>query len=62
MPTAKVDKPGYYTSEFGITALVIAGIVVLILFDKMTVQQISEMWPMFIGTGAYVVSRGIAKR
>jgi hypothetical protein len=63
LPSATVEtqKSGWYSSEFIVTATVVAAIVVLMLFDKVTVADIERLWPVFVSTGAYALSRGIAK-
>lgn len=55
------SKPGWKSSEFYITALLIVALVVLVLFDKMTIEDVVNLWPVFVGTGAYALSRGLAK-
>lgn len=56
------NKPGYLTTEFGLTALLIIGAFMLVLFDKITVQQITDLWPAFASVATYSVARGITKR
>lgn len=55
-------KPGIKSTEFWLVAFVIAGVVVLILFDRVTVDEVVDLWPLFLGSSAYSLSRGIAKR
>lgn len=59
--TLSAAKPGWQTTEFWIMVLAIVAVVVLVLFDKMTVDQAINLWPMFLGAGTYAVTRGYVK-
>lgn len=61
-PKLEIMKPGIATTEFWLTALALVCVTVLISLDKVTVNQIGELWPLLGSIGAYAVSRGIAKR
>lgn len=57
-----VSRPGWQTTEFWISTLLIVGAFLLVALDKVTVDQVLQLWPMFATGGAYAVSRGMAKR
>lgn len=54
-------KPGWKTTEFAVTVLTVVGVVVLIALGKVTVDDVVRLWPIFIGSGGYAVSRGLTK-
>lgn len=54
-------KPGIKTTEFWVTSLVIVAVVVLVLFDKVSIEQVVDLWPVFVGSGIYTLSRGLVK-
>lgn len=56
------QNPGWKTTEFWLTLVVAAGCFALLLAGKVTLAEIGELWPIFLGTGAYAVARGSAKR
>lgn len=59
--TAEV-KPGWHTSEFWLTALVIIGVFASLILGRITVNDIANLWPLFTGPAAYALSRGLAKK
>lgn len=54
-------KPGWKSTEFWLTGLVIVGVVVLMLADKLTVEDVVQLWPLFASVAGYALSRGMAK-
>lgn len=55
-------KPGWYTSEFWLTSLVIVGVFASLILGRITVNDIANLWPLFTGPAAYALSRGLAKK
>lgn len=55
-------KPGWYTSEFWLTALIIIGVFVSLILGRITVDDIANLWPLIAGPAAYALSRGLAKK
>lgn len=51
-------KPGWKSSEFWLTVILIAAAVLLVMADKVTVHQAVELWPV---VAAYAMARGFAK-
>lgn len=54
-------KPGWKSTEFAMNALLIAGTFLLILFDKISIDEVTSLLPLFAGGGLYALSRGLAK-
>lgn len=54
-------KPGWKTSELWATIIPSVGVMVLIGIGSITVDEAVQLWPLFVSSGLYSVSRGIAK-
>ena len=61
MTPATTGGPGWQTSEFLLTALLTVGVFVLLALGRIEVKDVGDLWPMFMGGGAYAVARGGAK-
>lgn len=55
-------KPGWYTSEFLLTALIVVGMFTALILGRITVDDIANLWPLIAGPAAYALSRGLAKK
>lgn len=55
-------KNGFLTSEFALTALLILCATILISLDKLSIDSLVSLWPLFTSASAYSISRGLAKR
>lgn len=54
-------KPGWKTTEFWMQIIPIVGIFALLFVGRISPQDVAELWPIFVGSGAYAISRGGAK-
>lgn len=54
-------SPGWTTTEFWTNALLIAGVILLISLDRITLDDAVKLWPLFASSGLYSLGRGIAK-
>lgn len=54
-------KPGWKTSEFWLSATPMAVMLVLLALGRITPDDISSLWPVFIPAGGYGISRGLVK-
>lgn len=57
----QASRPGWQTTEFALTALMVVAVTVLIAVGRMEVDDIFELWPLAAGIGGYALSRGMAK-
>jgi len=55
------EKPGYKTSEFWMTALVVVAITLLIAMGRISTGDVLDLWPVLGSVVAYSLSRGQAK-
>lgn len=58
----KYVKPGVRSTEFWVMLVLMVCVTTLISLDKITIDQALKLWPLFLGSSAYSLSRGIAKR
>jgi hypothetical protein len=62
-PVAPVEvKPGWQSSEFWLTALIIVGVFVSLILGRIDVSDIANLWPIIAGGVGYALSRGLAKK
>ena len=54
-------KPGWQSTEFLMTALLVTSITILMALGRLSVDDVVELWPLAISVGGYAISRGIAK-
>lgn len=60
-PALTIITPGYKTTEFWLVILVIICITILLITGTLTIADVERLWPLFLASGAYSLSRGIAK-
>jgi len=54
-------KPGWQTTEFALTALLVVAVTVLLAIGRISVEDIVDLWPLAAGISGYALSRGITK-
>lgn len=54
-------KPGWRSTEFAMTALLVTSITILMALGRLSVDDVMELWPLAVSVGGYAISRGIAK-
>lgn len=60
--SGKYVKPGVRSTEFWVMLVLMVCVTTLIGLDKITIDEALKLWPLFLGSSAYSLSRGIAKR
>lgn len=55
------QRPGLKTTEFWVTVLPLAGIIIAVLMGRITTEQALNLWPVIMGALGYSISRGMAK-
>ena len=61
MTESTTVKPGWRTSEFWLSVTPMAVMLVLLVLGRITPDDISSLWPVFIPAGGYGISRGFVK-
>lgn len=55
-------KPGWKSTEFLLTALLIVAVTVLLGIGRISIKDVVDLWPLAASVGGYALSRGLAKK